>query len=162
MSASSSLFLVVALACLVISANSEFQAAAAAAAAKRNVQTLKCWWGNVQLGIWKIQQCEEPGPVFCANFHCLEKTYQIQSTSMVGCQYNSSRCEPGFYIEVNSTKCDAQCCHGDFCNGKSDMILGHPSGVIGLHTPLSIGCIVFAMLIATVFSVEFVKWLDRI
>ncbi|KAL3099325.1 hypothetical protein niasHT_021892 [Heterodera trifolii] len=139
MSASSSLFLVVALACLVISAN-----------------PLKCWWGNVQLRIWKRQQCEEPGPVFCSNVHCLDKTYQIQSTTMVGCQYNSSRCEPGFYIEVNSTKCDAQCCHGDFCNGKSDMIRG---GVIGLHTSFGICCIVFAVLIAAFFSAEFVKLL---
>ncbi|KAL3084296.1 hypothetical protein niasHS_009784 [Heterodera schachtii] len=141
MSASSHLLLVVALASLAMSAN-----------------TLKCWQGGYELGFLKREQCEEePRPAFCTTFNCLGKTEPVQFTFM-GCHDNSSFCDPGFNHETKFAKCDVQCCHDDFCNGKSNLIFGPPSGVIGLHTSFGICCIVFAVLIAAIFPAEFVKW----
>ncbi|KAL3084292.1 hypothetical protein niasHS_009780 [Heterodera schachtii] len=142
MSASSSLFLVVALAFLVISAN-----------------TLKCWFGNDRSG--KIEQQCEPGTVFCAKTNCMRKYDKMRGIGY-GCQANSSICDLG-YIDNPLVKCENfQCCRGNLCNGVPDRVFhGRPywnSGVIGLRTPLGICSIVFAVLIAAILSAEFVNW----
>ncbi|KAL3084297.1 hypothetical protein niasHS_009785 [Heterodera schachtii] len=136
MSASSSLFLVFVLACLAMPAN-----------------TLKCWLGNDVFG--KFEQHCEPGTVVCSWANCLRKIDNIRVIGM-GCEPNSSVCGLA-YVDHQYFKCEnIQCCRDDFCNGVPDRVdPGRPdwrSGVIGLHTPLRIGSIIFAMLIASIFS----------
>ncbi|KAL3084287.1 hypothetical protein niasHS_009775 [Heterodera schachtii] len=148
MSASSSLFLAVALASLVISA-----------------YTLKCWNGtDLAEHVPKNKMVCNPGTVFCLKMDCLQKHVQVQYTLMT-CHYgDSSFCDRGYH-EDEYSKCDKiLCCREKFCNYMPDRVLPKPhviivvSGVIGLHTPLGIGFIVFAALIAAIFSAEFVKW----
>ncbi|KAL3076534.1 hypothetical protein niasHT_037434 [Heterodera trifolii] len=73
------------------------------------------------------------------------------------CQHDSSLCDQG-YLEDQYSKCEKiQCCRDDFCNYVPDRVIPKPpiviiSGVIGLHTPLGIGYIVFATLITVIFS----------
>ncbi|KAL3085694.1 hypothetical protein niasHT_037435 [Heterodera trifolii] len=83
----------------------------------------------------------------------------------MSCQPDSSACDRDYYHEDEYSNCDKiQCCREDFCNYMPDRVIQRPhviivlSGVIGLHTPLGIGFIVFAALIAAIFSAEFVKW----
>ncbi|KAL3092142.1 hypothetical protein niasHT_021277 [Heterodera trifolii] len=138
MPASPSLFLVVVLACLT-----------------KPASTLKCWLGNDVFGK-KEQHCE-PGTVVCSKANCLRKLDQIRVIGM-GCEPNSSVCGLA-YVDHKDSKCENfQCCRDDFCNGVPDRVdpgFRRPdwrSGVIGLHTPLGIGSIIFAMLLVAIFS----------
>ncbi|KAL3080753.1 hypothetical protein niasHT_035589 [Heterodera trifolii] len=75
------------------------------------------------------------------------------------CQHDSSLCDQG-YLEDQYSKCEKiQCCRDDFCNYVPDRVIPKPpiviiSGVIGLHTPLGIGYIVFATRICQLVLIE--------
>ncbi|KAL3111016.1 hypothetical protein niasHT_012398 [Heterodera trifolii] len=96
MSALSSLFLLVALTCLVMSAN-----------------TLECWFGN---DLSKFNLSCKPETVFCSKADCVWKKDQIGIIEM-RCEANSSLCDGGSY-EDEAVQCtNVRCCRGDFCNG---------------------------------------------
>ncbi|KAL3084289.1 hypothetical protein niasHS_009777 [Heterodera schachtii] len=109
MSASSSLFMAVALAYLAMSVN-----------------TLKCWSGISR--DWKNEEQCEPGTVFCLQAHCLFKVDGYELINME-CRPNVSLCDDVDY-EDKSYKCTRRCCRNDLCNVMPDLVPGPPAVVI--------------------------------
>ncbi|KAL3084291.1 hypothetical protein niasHS_009779 [Heterodera schachtii] len=97
MAASSSIFLIAVLACLVISAN-----------------TLKCWYGTSVYHNLKQIVCP-PGNDLCLKEHCMGKR---DHRGFIGSRCASKAlCDRRYYEDAFVTCNNFYCCHGDLCNG---------------------------------------------